>query len=148
MLCRCEFHRVEDVRPALRKGFSTRKAAVDAVKVEAKKQGKSFRYDHAKCGSRSIVLGCDDRLKKNATGTCPASVRVTLRKDGNRRVSRKKCNMEHINCNGCPKVTTRILANNNEIQIAVSADESISAKSLQAHVTGVVIDMNVKKMYI
>mgnify|MGYP003331995347 FL=1 len=126
-----------DTRPkALRQGFDTKKQAVDAIKFEAVKQGKSLMFDVKKSSSRSIVLGCTDRLKKNATGTCPASVRATRLKDNRWHVSQKACNMEHVNCNGWQRITARMLANNNEIKIAVFADGSISGKSLQTHVAG------------
>ena len=110
-----------DPRPAsLRIEFHTTKQLTDAVKLVALKQGKSMMIDQKKKGSKSMAFGCTDVLAKGATGSCKAFVRATKLQNGLWSVCRKSFNINHMNCNGKPKVTARMLGNSDAIKTAVS----------------------------
>jgi hypothetical protein len=68
--------------PSLQHGFFELSEAVDAVKWLAAKEGKGLMTEAKKRSSKSVVLGCVERLGKNKGGTCPVSVRITKRRQG------------------------------------------------------------------
>ena len=123
-------HAKDDPRHvSLRGEFETKKQLSDAVKLVALEQGKSMMVNQKKKGSKSVVLGCTDTLAKGANGNCSASVSGTKLKSGLWSVPRKSYNMDHINCNGKPKVSAKMLASSNAMKIAVGANGKISAKA-------------------
>ena len=139
----------EDCRPpTLRVGFDTKKDAIDAVKLAAVLAGKSLMLDNKKSGGKTVVLGCTDRLAKHATGSCPVHCRVNRLKDGKWHVSQKGFVFAHLNCNTKQKISSRLLAKNKSVQIAVESDNTISGKALQGQVSGHLnISTNRRMMY-
>ena len=137
----CPEPRDPDPRPLpLRARFKTKEDLVDAVRFEALKQGKTMMQDRAKKGPTYVTLGCADKLSKRANGSCGAFVSGCLLKNGQWSVAQKSFNMEHMNCNGEPKISGRMLRKSTGVRRAVIADQNVRGKVLQSHAW---LDLNV-----
>lgn len=128
--------------PELRRRFSSRQEASDAVKLYVFNQNKALQVDKHKSGGKSIVMRCAEVLKKrkdddnNGGGVCncPTYVRISKAQHNDTwSVSAKSLNLNHdVNCQGTQKMTAKMLAASAAVRSAVDSNPNIAQNELSS----------------